>query len=86
VLQGLIGAGVVDPWNALVTDWADAMDIDPTNYLVPPPPAPPMPPQGAMPPEGAAEPPPEGAQPEQAPPPGGPLPQVPGELNPRLPA
>lgn len=85
VLQGLIGAGVVDPWNALVTDWADAMDIDPTNYLVPPPPAPPMPPQGEVPVEGGAEPPPEGAQPPQepAPPPGGPPPQIPAELNPQ---
>lgn len=43
VLSGLIGAGVVDPFNALVKDWADSLDLDATPYLVPPPPPPPDP-------------------------------------------
>jgi hypothetical protein len=80
VLSGLIGAGVVDPFNALIKDWADSMDLDATPYLVPPPPPPPMmPPPGVEgPPPGAppeAGPPPDGPPPDQAPPP-----QVPQEL------
>ena len=64
VLSGLIGAGVVDPFNALVRDWADSLDLDATPYLVPPPPPPPEPPMpgpaggppgGPVPPEAAAE-------------------------------
>ena len=88
VLQGLIGAGVVEPWNTLISDWAEAMDLDATGYMVPPPPQPdPMmqqgmppegpPPEGAMPPEQA--PPPEEMPPEEMPPPGPPQ-QVPPEL------
>ena len=41
VLQGLIGQGLVDPFNALITDWAKSLDIDPTRYMIPPPPPPP---------------------------------------------
>lgn len=46
ILSQLVGAGMVDPFNALMKDWADALDIDATPYLVPPPPppAPPSPP------------------------------------------
>lgn len=48
ILSQLVGSGVVDPFNALISDWADSLDIDPTPYLVPPPqppaPAPPSPP------------------------------------------
>ena len=36
VLQGLIQAGIVEPFNALMTDWADSMDIDASAYMVPP--------------------------------------------------
>ena len=43
VLQGLIQAGIVEPFNALMTDWADSMDIDASAYMVPPPPPPPPP-------------------------------------------
>jgi hypothetical protein len=86
VLSGLIGAGVVEPFNALVSDWAESMDIDATPYLIPPPPPPPeMPgPPGGPPPE---EPPAEAPQaPEEAPapPPAGPPPvppQVPAEIQ-----
>jgi len=88
VLQGLIGAGVVDPFNALIADWAEAMDIDATNYMIPPPPPPdPMMEQGP-PPEGSPQ---EGPLPEQqalpAPPEGEPAPpaEVPPELQPALP-
>jgi len=85
VLQGLMQQGIVDPWNALITDWAKSLDIDPTNYLVPPPPpAPPQQPAPAAPP-GEGQPPsePGGGGPEEAPPPEqGPPPQVPQELQP----
>jgi hypothetical protein len=70
VLSNLIGSGVVDPFNALITDWADSMDLDATAYLVPPPPPPPPMqgppgPQGGPPPQG----PPPGPPPDQGPPP-----------------
>lgn len=90
VLQGLIGAGIVEPFNALMRDWADSLDLDATEYMVPPPPPPPDP----MMQQG---PPPEGAPPEQlpgppqqalpAPPEGEPQPpaQVPQELQPPAP-
>ena len=55
VLQGLIGAGVVDPFNALISAWAESMDLDSAPFLVPPPPPPPPPPEpGLPPPEGVA--------------------------------
>ena len=93
VLQGLIQMGTVDPFNALMSDWADAMDLDASSYMVPPPPPPMpdpammqgMPPEG-LPPEG---PPPSGPPPEQMPPEGLlppeggqplPPPQIPPEL------
>ena len=37
------GAGIVDPYNALISDWADSLDLDPAKYLLPPPPPPPPP-------------------------------------------
>jgi hypothetical protein len=52
VVQGLIPQGVVGPWNALMKDYCDAIDVDPTGYMIPEPP-PPQPPQ---PPAGPAEP------------------------------
>ena len=79
VLSGLIGSGIVDPFNALVKDWADSLDLDASPYLIPPPPPPPpemMPPDGSapLPPEGVpAEPPPEAMPPEQ-------IPQLPPEM------
>ena len=90
VLQGLIGAGIVEPFNQLVADWADSLDLDATNYMIPPPPTPPDPMmQQGMPPEG---PPAEGPPPEQQalpPPPaeGEPVPpaEVPPELQPAMP-
>ena len=78
--------GVTDPFNALITDWAESLEIDPRKYLIPPPPPPPQAPPG-MPPEGAT-PPPGAMPPEGAPPPALPepipedMPQVPAELNP----
>jgi hypothetical protein len=88
VLSGLISAGIVDPFNALISDWADSLDIDAAPYLIPPP-APPMPPPG-MPPEGMPPggpgAPPEALPPEQAPPPGPPpdAPQIPVEMAPQV--
>ena len=88
VLSGLIGSGIVDPFNALISDWAESMDLDATKYLVPaPPPPPPMPPQQGPPPQEA---PPQGP-PEELPPDASnagppadgaplPLPQMPPEL------
>lgn len=40
ILSQLVGSGMVDPFNALISDWADSLDIDPAPYLVPPPPPP----------------------------------------------
>ena len=94
VLQQLIPSGVVDPFNALIKDWADSLDIDPTRYLIPPPPqAPPGMPPGMPPPQGQqpmpedpsqdpnfiGPPPPPQGLPE---PPPEEVPQVPAELNP----
>ena len=83
ILQGLVPMGVVDPLNALITDWADSLDIDAKPYLIPPPPAPPpaAPSQQPAPAggEGAG-----GTPPQDAPPPpdAGPPPQVPPEMQP----
>jgi hypothetical protein len=52
LLQPVAMAGFVDPLNALISDWADSLDIDPLPYLLPPPPPPapePLPP-GVLPP------------------------------------
>lgn len=68
VLSNLIGAGVVDPFNALIKDWADSLDLDATPYLVPQPPPPPEPMPAPGVPPGALPGPPEGAPPDQAPP------------------
>ena len=38
------GAGIVDPYNALISDWAESLDLDASKYLLPPPPPPPPPP------------------------------------------
>lgn len=72
ILSQLAGSGAVEPFNALMKDWADSLDIDATPYLLPPPP-PPAPP-GLPPPSGQA------AEGEGGPPP---PPQVPGELQPQ---
>jgi hypothetical protein len=81
ILSQLAGSGIVDPFNALITDWADSLDIDATPYLLPPP-APPTPP-GMPPPQSPSAPPSEAAGAEGAvaalpePPPA-----IPDELNP----
>jgi hypothetical protein len=82
ILQGLVPMGMVDPLNALISDWADSLDIDAKPYLLPPPPPPPPPPgPPGMPPGPPAGP--EGAAPDQPPPmPEGPPPQVPPEMQP----
>jgi hypothetical protein len=70
VVQGLIPQGVVGPWNALMKDYCDAIDVDPTGYMIPepPPPQPPQPPAG---PADPASPAPEGggevSEPQQVP-------------------
>lgn len=83
VLQQLIPMGVVEPFNALISDWADSLDIDAQPYLVPPPPPPPQPglPGPGGPPPGEGGPPPD-MPPEGGPPvdPGMP-PEIPPELN-----
>ena len=85
VLQGLIPMGVVEPFNALLSDWADSLDIDAKPYLVPPPPPPPEPaPPGMGGPPGMP-PPPGLPAPQDGPPPEGPpadLPQMPPEMMP----
>jgi hypothetical protein len=83
VLQGLIPQGIVDPFNALITDWAKSLDIDPAKYLLPPPPPPPAPqPPGAPASPPGSEPLPPGEGGGGAPPPEEPPPQVPQELQP----
>jgi hypothetical protein len=65
-LQQFVGQGVVEPYNALIEDWAKANDLDPTRYMIEAPPPPP--PLGEeMPPEGG--PPEEEMPPEEGPPP-----------------
>lgn len=51
IVSGLVGSGIVDPYNALMRDWADSLDIDATPYMIPPPP----PPQALPPPPPPAE-------------------------------
>ena len=90
ILQPVAMAGMVQPFNALITDWADSLDIDPTPYLLPPPPPPPPPPM--MPPDMQAQAAPGAApvdssplsDPESAPPvlSEPPLEQMPPELQP----
>jgi hypothetical protein len=61
ILSGLAGAGMVEPYNALMRDWADSLDIDSTPYMIPPPPppaAPPSAPPSDAPDAAAGEPPP----------------------------
>jgi len=74
ILSQLAGAGAVDPFNALMRDWADSLDIDAKPYLLPPPapPPPPAAPPGLPSPAGQAA---QGG--------GGEPPQVPPELAPQ---
>lgn len=78
IMSQLVGAGMVEPFNALMKDWAASLDIDASPYLLPPPPPPaPAPP----PPSGAAD-----AEGGGGPPPGLPAPPgMPPELEPALP-
>jgi len=73
ILSQLAGSGMIEPFNALMKDWADSLDIDASPYLLPPPP-PPQPPAA---PPGLPSPP-EQAAAGAGPPP----PQVPAELMP----
>jgi hypothetical protein len=86
VLSGLIGAGIVEPFNALVKDWADSLDLDATPYLIPAPqPQPPAmppgpPPDGGVPQGQEPPPPPPGDMPPEERPMPEELPQVPQEM------
>lgn len=77
ILSGLVGAGVVDPFNALMKDWAGSLDIDPEPYLVPQPQPPAAAPPSLPPTEGSAAA--AGAPPPRLPPPES---QIPPELQP----
>jgi len=81
ILSGLVSAGITDPFNALISDWADSLDIDATPYLVPPP-APPVPPPPPMTPKNLPSP--AGSKEEAAGAGGGepPPPAIPDELQP----
>jgi hypothetical protein len=81
ILSGLVSAGITDPFNALITDWADSLDIDATPYLVPPP-APPVPPPPPLTPTNLPSP--AGSEEEAAGAGGGepPPPAIPDELQP----
>lgn len=50
ILAPLATGGVVEPFNALMKDWAMSLDIDATPYLIPGPPPPPEAPPGLPPP------------------------------------
>lgn len=76
VLQGLIPMGVVDPFNALISDWAKSIDVDPAPYLIPQPPPPPPAAPSPAPPTGESGTPPSGDGG------GGEPAQVPQELTP----
>jgi len=54
IVSGLVGAGIVEPYNALMRDWANSLDIDATPYMIPPPPPPAAPPPVPPPDEQAA--------------------------------
>jgi hypothetical protein len=83
ILSGLVGSGIVAPFNALIRDWAESLDINAEPYLVPEPqpPAPPPPPS-PLPAEQAAVAGGDPAMPSELPPEPGPPPQVPPELDP----
>ena len=46
ILQPIAMSGVIGPMNALLAEWADSLDIDAKQFLLPPPPPPPQPPPG----------------------------------------
>lgn len=48
MVSQLVGAGITDPYNALMRDWAASLDIDAQPYMIPPP-APPAAPPSAPP-------------------------------------
>ena len=77
ILQPIAMSGNPEPLNALLTAWAESLDIDPTGFLIPPPPPPPPPgdPMSAPPSDAGSSPTEEG---------GGAVspPQVPQELQP----
>ena len=75
ILSSLANAGVPGPFNAMITDWADSLDIDASPYLLPPPP-PPAPPPSPPPPGSQAA---GGGAPQALPAPE----QVPPELQPQ---
>jgi len=54
ILAPLASGGLVEPFNALMSDWANSLDIDATPYLIPPP-SPPAAPPGLPPPPSDAE-------------------------------
>jgi hypothetical protein len=85
ILSGLVGSGVVAPFNALIRDWAESLDINAEPYLVPEPPPPAAaPPPSSLPVEQAAAAGGDPDMPSEAVPEGppGPPPQVPPELDP----
>jgi hypothetical protein len=55
VLQSLLAQGVVGPWNSLMRDYCDAIDVDPSGYMIPEPPPPPPPPDAASAPASPAD-------------------------------
>lgn len=70
ILSQLAGSGMVEPYNALMRDWANSLDIDAEPYMLPPPPPPAAPPSPLPPDEQAAAggeaPPSNGSQAEEA--------------------
>jgi hypothetical protein len=71
VLQPLAMSGNPEPMNALLSAWAESLDIDPSGFMLPPPPPPPpVAPPSAPPTDGSGGPPPGdggGGEPAQVP-------------------
>jgi hypothetical protein len=61
VLQPIAMQGMTGPMNALLSAWAESLDIDAKQFLLPPPPPPPQPPPGM---ENPEEPPVEESPPQ----------------------
>jgi len=81
ILSQLAGSGITEPFNSLMKDWANSLDINASGYLLPPP-APPPPPDAPPSPPSPAGPEAQGAGGSQEPPPPPPPPpQVPPELQ-----
>jgi hypothetical protein len=78
LMQYAQATGQLDALNALLSDWAKSIDLDPEKYILKPPPPPPPPPPGAVPPQPAGKGGKPGANGQAPPPQPAPAPPPPG--------